>query len=111
MNALQRKEENRGIKTVPGKYFLTSEDAVMQRVQMAASQLEIAGQRLTLKAVCAATGFSKKGLYKYERVKTFLRVILYHNKPPSHAQYPHYEEHLRKKAKHPIPELAQAGKP
>lgn len=64
MNALQRKEEDRGIKTMPGKFFLTAEDEVMERVRMAASQLEISGQHLTLKAVCAATGFSKKGLYK-----------------------------------------------
>ncbi len=57
---------------MPGKFFLASEDEVMERVQVAVSQLEISGQRLTLKAVCAATGFSKKGLYKYDRVKTFL---------------------------------------
>jgi len=110
MNALQRKEEDIGIKTMPGKFFLTSEDEVMERVQMAASQLEISGQHLTIKAVCAATGFSKKGLYKYDRVKTFLGGVLYHKKSP-HAQDSQYEEYLLKKAQQAIQELAQAGKP
>ncbi len=112
INTLQRKEEDLKIKTMPGKYFLTSEDEVLERVQDAVSQLEISGQRLTLKAVCAATGFSRKGLDKYERVKTFLGGILYHKQPPRHAaQDPLYEEQLLKKAQQAIQELAQAGKP
>jgi len=111
INTLQRKEEDLKIKTMPGKYFLTSENEVLERVQDVVSQLEISGQRLTLKAVYAATGFSKKGLYKYERVKTFLGGILYHKKPPRHAQDPLYEEQLLKKTQQAIQELAQAGKP
>jgi TniQ len=72
INALERKEEDLRIRTMPGKYFLTSEDWVMERVQEAARQLEMSGQRLTIKAICAKTGISKIGLYKYDRVKTFL---------------------------------------
>ena len=61
ISALERKEEDLRIRTMRGKYFLTSEDWVMDRVQEAARQLEISGQPLTIKAVCAATGISKKG--------------------------------------------------
>src|SRR5260221_10334632 len=88
ISALERKEEDLRIRTMPGKYFLTSEDWVMDRVQEAARQLEISGQPLTIKAVCAATGISKKGLYKYDRVKTFLGGMLYHKKPPPRVQDP-----------------------
>ena len=112
IKALERKVEDLRMRTMRGKYFLASEDGVMKRVQDAVSQLEISGQRLTLKAVCAATGFSRKGLDKYERVKTFLGGILYYKKPPRHAaQDPLHEEQLLKKAQQAIQELAQAGKP
>ena len=96
---------------MPGKYFLTSEDWVMERVQEAARQLEISGQRLTIKAICAMTGFSKERLYKYDRVKTLLGGMLYHKKPPSRVQGPLYEEQLLEKAQRAVQELSQAGKP
>ena len=111
INALERKEEDLRIKTMPGKYFLTSEDWVMERVQEAARQLEISGQLLTIKEVCAETGISKSGLYKYDRVKTFLGGILYHKKPPPRVQDPQYEEQLLEKAQQAVQELSQAGKP
>jgi len=111
INAFERKEEDLRIRTMRGKYFLTSENWVMEQVQEAARQLEISGQRLTIKAICAETGISKKGLYKYDRVKTFLGGTLYHKKSPSHAQDPLYEEQLLEKAKQAVQELSQAGKP
>ena len=111
ISALERKEEDLRIKTMPGKYFLTSEDWVMERVQEAAGQLELSGQHLTLKAVCEETGISKKGLYKYDRVKTFLGEILYHKKPPPRMQDPLYEEQLLEKAQQAVQELSQAGNP
>jgi len=109
MNALERKEEDLRMRTMRGKYFLASEDGVMERVQGVVRQLEISGQHLTLKAICAATGFSKQGLYKYERVKTFLGGIF--KKTPSHAQDPLYEQQLLGKAQQAVQELSQAGKP
>ncbi len=111
INALERKGEDLRILTMPGKYFLTSEDWVIDRVREAARQLEISGQRLTIKAVCAATGISKKGLYKYDRVKTFLGGMLYHKKPLPRVQDPLYEEQLLEKAQQAVQELSQAGKP
>ncbi len=111
INALERKEEDLRIKTMPGKYFLTSEDWVMERVQEAARQLEISGQRLTRKAICAEAGISKGGLYKYDRVKTFLGGMLYHKKTPSRVQDPLYEEQLLEKAQQAVQELSRAGKP
>ncbi len=111
INTLQRKEEDLKIKTMPGKFFLTSEDEVMERVQVAISQLEISRQRLTLKAVCAVTGLSKKGLYKYDRVKTFLGGMFYHKKPPPRVQDPLYEEQLLERARQAVRELSQAGRP
>jgi hypothetical protein len=62
INALERKEEDLRIRTMRGKYFLASEEWVMERVQDAVRQLEMSGQLLTLKAICATTGFSIKGL-------------------------------------------------
>ena len=111
INALERKEEDLRIKTMPGKYFLTSEDWVMEQAQEAARQLEMSGQRITIKAMCDATGFSERGLYKYDRVKTFLGGILYHKKTRSRAQDPLYEEQILEKAKQAVQELTQAGKP
>ena len=67
----------------------------MERVQEAARQLENSGQCLTIKAVTAATGISKRGLYKYDRVKAFLGEKLYHKKLPSRVQDPQFEEQLR----------------
>ena len=104
LDALGRKEEDLGIRTMLGKYYLVSEDGVMQQVQEIVRQMEISGQRLTLRAMCAATGFSKKGLYKYERVKTFLRRVLYHKKSPLRVQDPFYEEQLLEKAKQAVQE-------
>jgi hypothetical protein len=83
INALERKEEDLRIKIMPGKFYLASEDWVMERVQEAIRHLEISGQRLTLKAISAATGFTEAGLYKYERVKTFIRGMLYYKQSPS----------------------------
>ena len=111
IKALERKEEDLRIKTMPGKYFLSSEEWVTERVQEAARQLESSGQRLTIKAICAETGISNKGLYKYDRVKTFLGGIIYHKKPPSYVQDPLYEEHLLEKAQQAVQELSRAGKP
>lgn len=111
INALERKEEDLRIRTMPGKYYLPSEEWVMERVQDAVIQLEMSGQHLTRKAICAATGFSKAGLYKYEQVKTLLSGMLYHKKPPSHAQDPLYEEQLLEMAQQAVQELALAGKP
>jgi transcriptional regulator with XRE-family HTH domain len=91
LNATERKEEDPRIKTMAGRYFLTSEDWVMERVQEAIRKLEISGQRITIKAVCDATGFSRRGLYKYDRVKTFIGGILYHKKTPSNIQVPLYD--------------------
>lgn len=96
---------------MPGKYFLTSEDWVLERVQEAARQLEISGQRLTRKAICAEAGISKTGLSKYDRVKAFLGEILPHKKPPSLVQDPQYEDQLLEKAQQAVQELSQAGKP
>jgi DNA-binding XRE family transcriptional regulator len=48
INAVERKEEDLRIRTMPGKYFLTSEDFVMERVQEAARQLEKSGQYITI---------------------------------------------------------------
>ena len=42
---------------MPGKFYLASEEWVMERVQEAVRHIEISGQRLTLKAISAATGF------------------------------------------------------
>jgi len=109
INALERKEEDLRIRTLPGKYFLASEDWVMERVQEAARQLEMSGQRLTIKAVCAATGISQKGLYKHDRVKTFLGEILFHKIPP--VQDPLYEEQLLEEAQQAVQELSESGKP
>ncbi len=111
INTLERKEEDLRIKTRRGKYFLPSEDWVMERVQEAARQLEMSGQRLTIKAICAATGISKDGLYKYDQVKTFLGGVLYHKKTPSRVQDPLYEEQLLEKAQQAVQELSRAGKP
>jgi len=111
INALERKEEDLRIKIMPGKFYLASEEWVMERVQEAVRHIEISGQRLTLKAISAATGFSEAGLYKYERVKTFIRGMLYHKPSPSHTQDPLYEDELLEKAWRAIQELTQAGKP
>ena len=111
INAVERKEEDLRIKTTPGKYFLRSEDWVMERVQEAARQLENSGQCLTIKAVTAATGISKSGLYKYDRVKAFLGEKFYHKKLPSRMQDPQFEEQLLEKAKLAVQELSQARKP
>ena len=54
---------------------------------------------------------SEAGLYKYERVKTFIRGMLYHKPSPSHTQDPLYEDELLEKAWRAIQELTQAGKP
>lgn len=64
-----------------------------------------------MQAICAATGISKKGLYKYDRIKIFIGEILYHKKSPSHAHDPLYEERLLEKAQQAVQELSQAGKP
>lgn len=53
----------------------------------------------------------KRDSIKYDRAKTFLGGILYHKKPPSHAQDPLYEEQLLEKARLAVQELDQAGKP
>ena len=111
LNALERKEADLRIRMMPGKYFLTSEEWVMGRVQEAARQLEISGQPLTIQTICAETGISQKGLYKYERVKTFLGEILSHKKPPPRVQDPRYEEQLLEKAQQAVQELSQAGNP
>jgi transcriptional regulator with XRE-family HTH domain len=111
INAVERKEEDLRIKTTPGKYFLRSEDWVMQSVQEATKQMEISGQFLTIKAVSAATGISKGGLYKYDGVKAFLGEKLYHKKLPSRMQDPQFEEQLLEKAKQAVQELSQARKP
>jgi len=111
LNALERREEDLRIRTMPGKYFLTSEEWVIERVQEAVRQLEISGQCLTIQAICAETGISKKGLYKYDRVKTFVGGMFYHKKLPPRVQDPLYEEQLLERAQQAVQELSQAGKP
>ena len=111
INALERKEEDLRIKIMPGKFYLASEEWVMQRVQEAVRHIEISGQRLTLKAITAATGFSEAGLYKYERVKTFIRGMLYKRQSPPYTQDPLYENELLEKAWRAIQTLTQEGNP
>ena len=111
INALERKEEDLRIRTMSGKYFLASEDWVMDRVQEAVKQLEISGQRLTIKSICEETGISKQALYKYDRVKTLLGGVLYHKDPPPRLQDPLYKEQLLEKAQQAVQELSRAGKP
>jgi hypothetical protein len=71
-----------------GKYFLASENWVTERVQEAVSQLSISGQPLTIKAIREETGISKIGLYRYDRVKTFLggvNALIEQRKSPPHS--------------------------
>jgi hypothetical protein len=75
-------------KDYAGKYFLASENWVMERVQEAVSQLSISGQPHTIKAICEETGISKIGLYRYDRVKTFLggvNALIEQRKSPPHS--------------------------
>lgn len=83
----------------------------MQRVQEAVRQLEIYSQPLSIKAICNEVGILKNGLYKNDRVKTFLRCILNHNKPTPRVQDPLFEEKLLELAQQAIQELSQRGKP
>jgi transcriptional regulator with XRE-family HTH domain len=111
INAIERKEEDLKIRSMPGKYFLTSEGWVIERVQEAVRQLEISGQRLTRKAIYTEAGISKSGLYKYDSVQTLLGTILFHKNSPPRVQDPLYEEQLLEKAQEAVQKLSQAGKP
>jgi transcriptional regulator with XRE-family HTH domain len=111
MNALHRREEDLRIKTTPGKYFLRSEDWVMERVREAIRILEMSGQLVTLKAITAITGITKNGLYKYDRVKAFLSEKLYYKKLSSRVCDPQFEEQLLKRAQQVVQDLFQTGKP
>lgn len=108
---MERKEDDLRIRTTSGKYFLASEDWVMEQVQEAVRQLEISGQPLSIKAICNEVGFLKNGLYKYDRVRTFLGCISNHNKPTPRVQDPLFEEKLLEQAQQAIQELSQSGKP
>lgn len=111
MNALQRREEDLRIKTTPGKYFLRSEDWVMERVREAIRMLEMSGQCVTIKAITATTGITKNGLYKYDRVKAYLRENLYYKKLSSRVCDPQFEEQLLKRAQQVVQDLFQTRKP
>ncbi len=111
MNALEKKEEDPRIMTTPGKYYLRSEDWVMERVREACRLLEMSGQCLTIKAVTVATGITKKGLYKYDRVKAFLREKIDNNKLSSRVRDSQFEEQLLEMAQQAAQELLLARKP
>lgn len=82
----------------------------MKRVQEAVRQLEISGRPLSIKAICDEVGILKKGLYKYDRVKTFLECILNHKKSTAREQDPLFEEKLLELAQQAIQELFHSGK-
>ena len=83
----------------------------MERVREACRLLEMSGQCLTIKAVIDATGITRSGLYKYDRVKAFLREKLFYIKHSLRVRDPQFEEQLLEKAQQAIQELLLARKP
>jgi transcriptional regulator with XRE-family HTH domain len=111
INALQRKEEDPRINTTRGKYFLRSEDWVMERVREAIRLLQMSGQRVTIKAIAATTGITRDSLFKYDRVKTYLRENVYFYQRSSRVRDPRVEIQLLEMAQQAVQELFQARKP
>ena len=111
LNAVERNEDELRIRTTSGKYFLASEDWMLERVQEAIRELEISGKPFSIKAICNEIGILKTGLNKYDRVKSFLGSLVNHNKPDPRLQDPLFEEKLLEQAQQAIHELTQRGKP